>query len=127
MYLGDSPYVVRAVRRTDRGSHIAFEGVDDRASAEEIRGAIVSVARRRELAEGEYWPEQLVGLDVFDQAGNEVGVVEGVINGPGQDRLLVKGSGGAFEIPFVDALVPVVDLDKRRIEIVAIPGLIDGT
>jgi ribosomal 30S subunit maturation factor RimM len=32
-----------------------------------------------------------------------------------------------FEVPFVDALVPVVDLEKGRIEIVALPGLVDGT
>jgi ribosomal 30S subunit maturation factor RimM len=31
-----------------------------------------------------------------------------------------------FEVPFVDPLVPVVDLEKGRIEIIAIPGLVDG-
>ncbi len=127
VFLGDLRHVVREVRRTDRGFQIAFEKVADRDSAEEIRRAIVSVARRRPLVAGEYWPEQLTGLEVFDEAGNEVGVVERVVNGPSQDRLLVRGTGGVFEVPFVDALVPVVDLDEGRIEIVAIPGLIDGT
>jgi ribosomal 30S subunit maturation factor RimM len=32
---------------------------------------------------------------------------------------------GRFEVPFVDALVPVVDLEEGRVEIVVIPGLID--
>ncbi len=127
VFLGDLRHIVREVRRTDRGFQIAFENVADRDSAEEIRGATVSVARRRSLIAGEYWPEQLAGLEVFDEAGNEVGVVERVVSGPGQDRLLVRGTDGVFEVPFVDALVPVVDLDEGRIEIVAIPGLIDGT
>jgi ribosomal 30S subunit maturation factor RimM len=39
---------------------------------------------------------------------------------------VVRGPIGAFEVPFVDALVPVVDLEGGRIEVVAIPGLVDG-
>jgi 16S rRNA processing protein RimM len=113
------------VRRTDRGFQIAFEEVTDRDSAEEVRGAEVSVAERRPLLEGEFWPDQLVGLLVVDESGDEVGVVESVRGGPGQDRLVVKGARGKFEVPFVDALVPVVDLEKGRVVIVAIPGLID--
>ena len=46
--------------------------------------------------------------------------------GPGQDRLLIStGEGASFEVPFVDELVPVVDIDARRIEINSIPGLIE--
>jgi 16S rRNA processing protein RimM len=64
---------------------------------------------------------------VYDETGAEIGRVEGVLTGPGQDRLLVRKPAGVFEVPFVDALVPVVDLEKGRIEIVALPGLVDGT
>jgi 16S rRNA processing protein RimM len=127
VYLGDDPHLVKALRRTDRGFQIAFEGVADREAAEGIRGSVVAVAQRRPLADGEFWPEQLVGLVVFDESGNEVGVVEAVSQGPGQDRLSVRGRNGLFEVPFVDALVPVVDLDRGRVEITAIPGLIDDT
>jgi 16S rRNA processing protein RimM len=116
---------VKAVRRTDRGFQIAFEDVTDRDAAEEVRGVTVAVAQRRPLVEGEFWPDQLVGLLVFDEAGTEIGVVEDVLTGPGQDRLQVRGAEGVFEVPFVDALVPVVDLEEGRVVIVAIPGLID--
>jgi 16S rRNA processing protein RimM len=126
VYLGDDPHLVKAVRRTDRGFQIAFEGVTHREAAEEIRGSVVAVAERRPLVDGEYWPEQLVGLVVVDEEGNELGVVESVNAGPGQDRLLVRGPEARFEIPFVEALVPVVDLHEGRIHIVAIPGLVEG-
>jgi 16S rRNA processing protein RimM len=125
-YLGDDLHLVREIRRTDRGFQIAFDDVTDREGAEELRGASVAVAERRQLTEGEYWPEQLVGLVVFDEAGSELGMVEAVNPGPGQDRLVVRGDSGLFEIPFVEALVPVVDLERGRIEVVAVPGLIDG-
>jgi 16S rRNA processing protein RimM len=127
VYLGDEPLVVRRVRSTDRGFQVAFEGVSDRETADELRGAEVSVTERRALEEGEYWPEQLVGLAVFDGGGNPLGVVEAVNPGPGQDRLQVRGPAGEFEVPFVDALVPVVDVELGRIEIVVIPGLVDDS
>jgi 16S rRNA processing protein RimM len=125
VYVGDEPHAVRQIRRTDRGFQIAFEGVTDREGADEIRGSAVAVAERRPLVEGEFWPEQLIGLVVIDESGAEIGQVEDVLTGPGQDRLVVRGLPEIFEVPFVDALVPVVDLERGRIEIVVIPGLIE--
>jgi len=118
--------VVRAVRRVDRGFQVAFEGIGSREAAEEIRGTDVSVDERRPLGDGEFWPEDLMGLSVFDESGELIGVVERVVFGPGQDRLMVATEAGArFEIPFVDELVPVVDIEARRVEINSIPGLIE--
>ena len=126
MYIEDRPHVVRAVRRVDRGFQVAFEGIDTREAAEEIRGSVVFVDERRPLRDDEFWPEDLTGLAVFDEASGQVGVVEGVVSGPGQDRLVITtGDGVSFEVPFVDDLVPLVDIGARRIEINAIPGLIE--
>ncbi|MET0565785.1 MAG: ribosome maturation factor RimM [Acidimicrobiia bacterium] len=126
VFLQDRPHVVRAVRRVDRGFQVAFEGVGSRESAEEIRGLSVSVGERRTLADDEFWPEDLSGLRVFDEAGREVGVVRRVLFGPGQDRLeITTGVGASFEIPFVDELVPLVDLGAGRVVINSIPGLIE--
>jgi 16S rRNA processing protein RimM len=124
VFVDDRQYVVRAIRRADRGYQVAFEGIRDRVMAEEIRGSSVSVDRRRELGEGEFWPEDLMGLAVFDQDGSPVGTVSEVVFGSGQDRLSIERPGGpTFEVPFVDDLVPVVDLARSRVEIVMIPGL----
>lgn len=123
-FLNDRPHQVRAVRRVDRGYQVAFEGIDDRFMAEQIRGLDVSVAERRELTEGEFWPGDLIGLIVFDQEGAQLGTVKDVLFGPGQERLLIGSEGGStFEVPFVDDLVPLVDLAQGRVEIVSIPGL----
>lgn len=126
VFLQDQTRVVRAVRRVDRGYQIAFEGVDDREAAEEIRGMDVVVGARRPLDEDEFWPGDLIGLNVFEQSGHPLGVVREVLFGPGQDRLLVERPDGlTFEVPFVDELVPTVDLEAGRVEVVPIPGLIE--
>ena len=126
VFLDGRPQVVRAIRRVDRGFQVVFDGLESREAAEEFRGLEVAVPERRPLGDDEYWPADLIGLAVFDPDGRGVGVVVDVVLGPGQDRLRVEQSDGViFEVPFVDALVPVVDLESGRIEIDLIPGLIE--
>ncbi|HSK05879.1 MAG TPA: ribosome maturation factor RimM [Acidimicrobiia bacterium] len=126
VFLDGVPHLVRAIRRVDRGFQVIFEGIESREAAEEVRGLEVAVPERRPLGDDEFWPADLIGLPVFEPDGREVGVVIDVVLGPGQDRLRVKKSDDVtFEIPFVDALVPLVDLASGRIEVDLIPGLIE--
>lgn len=119
VHIGSRPHVVREVRRADRGYQVAFEGITDRPGAEEIRSSDIFVAQRRELGDREYWPEDLIGLEVRPGGG----AVVGVSFGHAQDRLVIERDGTRFEIPFVDPLVPVVSLDSGFVEIVEIEGL----
>lgn len=112
---------VRAVRKADRGHQIAFEGIDDRPSAEQIRNLEVAVEERRALEPGEYWPSELIGLEVRPMGG----VVVGVEHGPTQARLVVERGGHRFEVPFVEALVPVVDTGGGYVEVADLPGLME--
>lgn len=126
VFLDGDPHVVKAIRRVDRGFQVIFDGLESRVAAEEVRGLEVSVAERRPLGDHEYWPADLIGLAVFEPDGRRVGAVIDVVLGPGQDRLRVEQPDGpVFEVPFVDALVPVVDIESGRIEIDLIPGLIE--
>lgn len=122
-----SPHVVRAVRRTDRGYQVQFEGVTHRDLAEEIRGCEIRVDQRRQLDDDEYWPEQLTGLIVRGETGDELGVVRGWIAGSAQDRLVVEVDGVAYEVPFISEFVPVVDVAAGFVELRPIPGLIEST
>ena len=123
MYLGDTPHTVRAIRRADRGHQVAFEEVPDRSAAEKIRGFEVFAASARELGEAEFWGRDLIGLTVTTEAGERVGRVADVVVGESQDRLVVEGVNGEFEVPFVDELVPEVDLEAGVIRIKDLPGL----
>lgn len=119
VHVDGRPFVIRAIRRADRGYQVAFEEVADRADAETIRNLDVFVERRRALGEREYWPDELVGLQVRPGGGE---VVE-VRFGSAQDRLVVERGDIRFEVPFVDALVPVVDVSAGFVEIAEIAGL----
>ncbi len=90
-----------------------------RDAVEAIRGNDVLVSERRELSENEFWPEDLIGLEVRPNGG----VVVAVDHGPSQDRLVIERSGTRFEVPFVDELVPVVDMAGGFVEVTEIDGL----
>lgn len=112
-------YVVRGLRKGTKGHEVAFENVTNRTGAEEMRGSSVFVETRRELAEGEYWPGDLIGLDVRPGGGKVVDISYGAA----QDRLVVERDGVLFEVPFVDDLVPLVEPAEGYVEIVEIEGL----
>lgn len=116
---------------------IQLAGVDDRTQAEALRGAtlLVPAGDRPPLEEDEFHVLDLIGLEVFDQATQTlIGKVVQMFSA-GNDLLEVERSPvpNASEkkpktvlIPFVKAIVPVVDLAQRRIEITPPPGLIES-
>jgi 16S rRNA processing protein RimM len=118
-------YEVSSIRRADRGHHLKLIGINSRVAAEAIRGNDVITTERRELGEDEYWPEDLIGLEIRDPDGNRVGEVADLITGGAQDRLVVDSEGGRFEVPFVAALVPAVDVAGGFVVVAPIGGLIE--
>jgi 16S rRNA processing protein RimM len=117
--IDDRAFTVRALRQGKKGPQVAFEGVDDRPSAERLRGKEVFAARRRQLEEGEFWPRDLIGLEVRPGGGEVVAVAHGAA----QDRLIIQRQDLRFEVPFVEDLVPIVDLEEGFVEVVEVEGL----
>lgn len=104
---------------------VSFVGIDDRDAAEALRGVTfhVEAAQRRTLGEGEYWPDELVGCSVVSPDG-PLGIVVGVEFGAGQDRLIVEtDAGDPVEVPLVEAIVEVIDVDSRLIRMTPPKGL----
>ena len=70
---------VRSVRGAGADLIISFAGLADRTEAETLRGQRLTIGKseRRELDEGEYWPDELEGLVALDPHGDRIGVVTG--------------------------------------------------
>jgi 16S rRNA processing protein RimM len=121
------PLVVAATRWHAGRLLLSFAGVEDRSAAETLRGAVLLVevsAPQRPSDPDEYYDHQLVGLTVEDLDGTALGTVTEVVHLPAQDLLAVRGSDRVeFLVPFVAALVPVVDLDNSRVVVDLPAGL----
>jgi len=61
---------------------------------------------------------QLIGCQAHLIDGDLFGEVSDVLNLPGQDVLVIKVDGAEVLIPFVRALVPVVDITARRLTVI---------
>lgn len=121
------PLTVAAVRAHQGRLLVRFAGIDDRDAAETLRASLLSIplAAARPLGPDEYWPHQLIGLAVVDHHGRPRGTVAAVLPGAAHDLLQVRRpDGGEALVPAVAALVRV-DLAAGRVEVDAIPGLLD--
>jgi 16S rRNA processing protein RimM len=111
---------IAEVRSGPKGDLIvSFEKVTGRQRAEHLVGAKVFV-KREDLeppAEGEYFQGDLVGLKAFDEAGEELGVVEEVWSTGPVPNLVIRGAVGELIVPFADEFVPKVELEARRVVI----------
>lgn len=103
-----------------------LEGIDDMNVAEGLSGLsiyIPSIAFK-DLKENEYYYHDLEGLTVYTESGNEVGKVDHILKG-GNDILVIKSNNGEeIMVPFVDELVPEVNLKEKTITVNAIEGLV---
>ncbi|ABB58289.1 ribosome maturation factor RimM [Synechococcus elongatus] len=107
---------------------VQLAGITSREQAEALRGCelLVPASDRPELDEGEFHVLDLIDLSVIDQASSTpLGIVRDVVSA-GNDLLVVELTDGReVYIPFVEAIVPVVDLAQGRIEITPPPGLLE--
>ncbi|MDT0269340.1 ribosome maturation factor RimM [Streptomyces sp. DSM 44915] len=109
---------------------LRFAGVTSREAAEALRDTLlVAEVDPDQLPDDpeEFYDHQLIGLTVVT-VGDEarVGEVREMAHLPAQDLLVVTRPDGreAF-VPFVEAIVPTVDLERGLVVIDPPPGLLD--
>ena len=107
---------------------VTFAEVADRTAAEAVRGLVlVTDVDADESPEDpeEFYDHQLVGLTVLTTDGRAVGEVTEVVHGAGQELLAVRADDGReLLVPFVTAIVPVVDVAGGHVQVVDVPGLL---
>jgi 16S rRNA processing protein RimM len=87
-----------------------LEGCDDRDAAARLRGRDVAIPRSAlpAKAEGEFYWNELIGLNVVSRDGVALGRVTGLLE-TGANPVLVVGGDRERLIPFVGAVVVSVD------------------
>lgn len=103
-----------------------FQTVND---VEEFKGCDLYLTREEvedNLESDEYLISDLIGMDVYDEDGSCIGTISAIGENLANDLLSVKdGNGKEHLVPFVKAIVPVVDLKGRKVVLNNIEGLIN--
>ena len=122
------PLVVAATREQGGRLVVQFERVADRDLAEALRGTLLLVDAATLPPPDdpdEFHDVQLVGLAAELPDGRPLGELTEVLHLPHGDVLVVRGTSGEVLVPFVAAIVPVVDVPSGRVVVDPPEGLLD--
>jgi 16S rRNA processing protein RimM len=118
------PILLRVVQAREQGETVVatVQDLNDRDAAQSLAGARVFVARSSfpTPADGEFYWVDLIGLNVANRAGLELGRVAGLLETGPHCVLRIRPDAPATQellIPFVDAYVDGVDLPGRTIHV----------
>lgn len=129
----DNEYVefeITSVRPNKNVLIMKFKGIDSINEIIPYKGCLLFVDEevvRENLDDEEFLIDELTGLEVFDNNdGKKLGFVIGVSNNGATDLISVKtNSKKICLIPFVKAIVPIVDIKNKKIMINNIEGLLE--
>ncbi len=116
-----------SARQGPKGPLLTIDGVNDRDEVEKLKGAIVEADS--ELLppedENEYYWIDIIGLKVVSADNEEIGEVTNLMEGAGQDLLIVNHQGREVMVPFVEPIVVEVDVEAGKVTIDPPEGLLD--
>lgn len=98
-----------------------IRGVEDRTAAQKLYGTKLYLDRAdlpRIKKKNTYYHADLIGLAVRGAEGADLGRIIAVANFGAGDLLEIQPpTGASFYLPFTDAFVPAVDLEKKTVTI----------
>lgn len=122
------PFFIDNVRFTPQGyALVFFDGVDDQAEAERIRGTEIWIDEKEipETALDPDDPNNLLGYNVVDKTLGELGQVDSIVEYPGSTYLVVAREEGEILIPMHPDILTELDHKTKSARIEAPEGLID--
>ena len=122
-YLDGAPVKVRSCRVHKQMCIASLEGVDDVNAAMALRGKVLFIDREdAKLPPGAVFLQDIIGAQVVDETGAEIGVLTDVMPEPAASVLVVKGDREIL-IPDVPAFVLKKDADAGVVTVRLIDGM----
>jgi len=96
-----------------------MRGCNDRDEAARLSGAQVAVSRDAmpQAGDGEFYRDDLVGLMVVNQSGDNLGKVTEIFENGAHPILRVVWSGGERLLPFIPQVVSSIDMQAGEIRV----------
>jgi len=126
VYISRQPMTIDSSEWHKGKAIIKLNTVNGLEDAQRLRGQFIEVhhSQLHPLPEGQYYHFQLIGLEAWTTHGELLGNITQILTAVSNDNYVVRGTAGEILIPAIDEVVKSVDLDKGRIIIGAIEGLL---
>jgi len=121
-------YEVEEVKYHKNQALIKFRGIDDIDKAEALRNCLIKVRREDEpeLPEDTYFIVDLIGLDVFLDTGEKLGILKEVfpVQSGNHDVYVVETGEKDVLLPAIGDVIKDIDMHNRKMVVHLLEGLI---
>ncbi len=103
---------------------LKIKGYDSISQAKELKNSFISIPKeeRIKLKKGEYYIDDLMGLEVENEKGERLGKIIDVIRNPGNDIYVVRNDKELW-IPATKEVVKRIDLENKKMIVHIMEGL----
>ncbi|MBO5199317.1 MAG: 16S rRNA processing protein RimM [Lachnospiraceae bacterium] len=120
------PLTVEGVKFFKQFAILKIKGYDTIESIERYKGRDLLVTRENavELAEGEFFICDILGFSVVSTEGEELGILDDVMETGANDVFVVKKPDGKeLLLPYIDECIREISLKEKKITAYLMPGL----
>jgi len=104
---------------------LKFEGFDGIAEAIDHKGYLIQIAEedKVELAEDNYYVDEIIGVEVYTESGEYLGSVQEVLETGANDVYIISNDGEELLLPAIKDVILNVDLSTQKMVVKLLPGL----
>lgn len=125
---GDITLNIKGIKYQKNNIIVKFSELNTIEEAEGLKNSVVYAHRNMlgELPEGVYYIADLIGLEVFDENGQSVGIISDVFSTGANDVYEVKRTGQKnLLLPVIDEVILKVDIPNKKVIVHIMEGLDD--
>lgn len=118
-------YAIKAINPKGKFLFLEFAGISDVDAAQTLVGSKLLLPRDMldDLPDGEYYWQDIIGLDVYTAEGRHLGRIESIFPTGSNDVYVCRGPHEELLIPATADAVDKIDLISRRIIVKSLEGL----
>ena len=125
LYIKDKQYQVQEVKYHKNMVLLKFLEVNSIEEAENLRNSYIQIDRKDGIKkENEYYIVDLLGLEVYDENDNLLGILEDIFNTGSNDIYVVKNKlGKQTLLPAISDVIKEINLEQKKIVVHLLKGL----
>lgn len=98
--------------------NLKFVGIDDINDAEKYKGCYLKISRKdaKKLDKDTYFIVDLIGLSVYDEQENKIGILDDIFSAGSRDVYAVKTEDGKqILLPAISKAIKKIDIEQGKI------------